>query len=233
MNNPRTIRTTTQAEYILKPLSYLVMMLMAATLLVTPKTGHSQTTASPQVHVEIIIFQSLALRGWTEEYWPSTPGLVVSEQAQRLDETTPWAKLVAAENLELAEVRSRMTTDRGYDVLAHFAWQQPAFNRNNAQPIIIDSQLQKRRHETSPIYGQVRAYQERFNHVEIKIELDRLIPANLRERFAEHQGIELAWLPDSWKFVIDESRRVRPGELHYIDHPLFGVLIHVSRVSQP
>ncbi|AEG31848.1 CsiV family protein [Thiomicrospira cyclica] len=212
--------------------AWLLLPLISAAL-IAPNIAKAQTSDTPQVHVEIIIFQSLAQRGWTEEYWPLTPGLVLSDNPVRLDETTTWATPVVLDDLQLAEVRSRMTTDRGYDVLAHFAWQQPAFNRNQAQPIIIDSQLQKRRHETSPIYGQVRAYQERFNHVEILVELDRRIPANLRERFAEHQGIELAWLPDSWTFVIDESRRVRPGELHYVDHPLFGVLIHVSRVSQP
>ena len=212
--------------------AWLVLPLISVGL-IAPTLAKAQTSSAPQVHVEIIIFQSLAQRGWTEEYWPLTPGLVLSDQVKRLGDTANWAKVVAPEKLELAEVRSRMTTDRGYDVLAHFAWQQPAFNRNQAQPIIIDSQLQKRRHESSPIYGQVRAYQERFNHVEIKLEFDRRIPANLRERFAEHQGIELAWLPDNWKFVMDESRRVRPGELHYVDHPLFGVLIHVSRVTQP
>ncbi|SFR51751.1 CsiV family protein [Thiomicrospira sp. ALE5] len=218
---------------LIKPQGYWVLLLFAGLFFLTPNPAQSQNT--PQVHVEIIIFQSLAQRGWTEEYWPLTPGLVLENNVNRLGnlETTPWATPVAAEDLQLAEERSRMTTDRGYDVLAHIAWQQPAFNRNTAQPLIIDSQLQKRRHETAPIYGQVRAYQERFNHVEIKLELDRRIPVRLRERFAEHQGIALEFLPDSWTFMIDESRRVRPGELHYVDHPLFGVLIHVSRVTQP
>ena len=29
------------------------------------------------------------------------------------------------------------------------------------------------------------------------------------------------------------SRRMRPGELHYLDHPLFGVLVLVSRYAPP
>ena len=34
-------------------------------------------------------------------------------------------------------------------------------------------------------------------------------------------------------FRMTASRRMRPGELHYLDHPLFGVLVLVSRYAPP
>ena len=34
-------------------------------------------------------------------------------------------------------------------------------------------------------------------------------------------------------FRMTTSRRMRPGELHYLDHPLFGVLVLVSRYAPP
>jgi hypothetical protein len=124
-----------------------------------------------------------------------------------------------------------MTTDRGYDVLAHFAWQQTLESNDIASPILIDPAIQTRRADTSPFLGKVRIYQERFIHAEVYIEIDRQIPTRIRERFATHQNIPIEWLLDSWRFKIDESRRVRYGQLHYLDHPIFGVLIQIDRVK--
>jgi hypothetical protein len=33
--------------------------------------------------------------------------------------------------------------------------------------------------------------------------------------------------------VLDEQRRMRSGELHYLDHPAFGVLIRIDAVTPP
>ena len=34
-------------------------------------------------------------------------------------------------------------------------------------------------------------------------------------------------------FLLDETRRMRSGELHYFDHPKFGVLIQIDPVAIP
>ncbi|WFE68292.1 CsiV family protein [Thiomicrospira sp. R3] len=185
-----------------------------------------------KVQVEVIIFQSLALRGWTEEYWPDFDGITSIADTIRLGEPNNYAQLIEPSKYSLVEEVSKMTTDRGYDVLAHFAWQQPLQSNQLAIPVLIEPTIQSRRAETSPLLGKIRLFQERFIHAEVYLELDRQIPVRIRERFAEHQQIPADWLPDSWRFKIDESRRMRYGQLHYLDHPIFGVLIKVDRVTQ-
>ena len=34
-------------------------------------------------------------------------------------------------------------------------------------------------------------------------------------------------------YVLDEKRRVRSGELHYFDHPMFGVIAQVNPYAAP
>lgn len=184
----------------------------------------------PQVYVEVIIFQSLALKGWTEEYWPENQPLPNTSNVTVLNGQDGYARRVGDEQLTLQQERSRMTTDRGYDVLAHFGWIQNAYPRSQAKPIFIDAGIQKRRVGASNLFGTITMYQGRFNHIEIDLELDRRIPHLARERFAEQQQIDLEWLPESWRFQIQESRRVRPGQLHYIDHPIYGILVKVDPI---
>lgn len=225
------------------------LCLLLVTVSWVPTSYASPTSASSSiVHVEVIIFQTLATRGWTEEYWPLTPGImphkdaiklnteasVIPESPDALDapEFSAFFNLLPADQLILNDVADSMTPTKGYDILAHFAWQQPALSQNNSPHILIDQYLQINRLETSAIFGGMRAYQERFNHIEVELELDRRIPSSLRERFASYHGMELASLPENWTFLIKESRRIRPGELHYIDHPLFGVIVQISRVAE-
>ena len=45
----------------------------------------------------------------------------------------------------------------------------------------------------------------------------------------EHRGVADAGPPPVFRMTT--SRRMRPGELHYLDHPLFGVLVIVTRYA--
>ena len=47
----------------------------------------------------------------------------------------------------------------------------------------------------------------------------------------EHRGVAHDGPPPVFRMTT--SRRMRPGELHYLDHPLFGVLVIVTRYAPP
>lgn len=184
-----------------------------------------------KVQIEVIVFQSLALRGWTEEYWPDILELPNTEKATQFNADDGYARLLNTESFTLNEEVEKMTTDKGYDVLAHFAWQQEALPREEALPVLVDQFVQQRRLESSILFGTIRMYQERFPHVQVNLEIDRQIPQAVLERFTEHQHLDIDWITEGWRFQINESRRVRFGEIHYLDHPIFGVLIKVDRVK--
>ena len=189
-----------------------------------------QEKTPPKVQIEVIVFQSLALRGWTEEYWPDILELPNTEKATQFNADDGYARLLNAQSFTMNNEVEKMTTDKGYDVLAHFAWQQPAQTREDAKPILIDQFVQQRRLESSILFGTIRMYQERFSHIQVNLEIDRQIPRAILERFTAHQQLDIDWITEGWRFQINESRRVRYGEIHYLDHPIFGVLIKVDRV---
>lgn len=187
--------------------------------------------APPKVQIEVIVFQSLALRGWTEEYWPDILELPDTENATQFNAEDGYARLLKPESFTLNEEVEKMTTEKGYDVLAHFAWRQNALSREEALPVLVDQFVQQRRLESSILFGTIRMYQERFPHVQVNLEIDRQIPHAVLERFTEHQHLDIDWITEGWRFQINESRRVRYGEIHYLDHPIFGILIKVDRVK--
>lgn len=204
--------------------SLLIFMFMQ------PSLVKANTQGETRIQIEVVIFQSLALRGWTEEYWPDFDGITSTLNTTHMGAGDNYAQRIEDEHLSLKTEVSRMTTDRGYDVLAHFAWQQPLRSNQHAIPVLIEPSLQLRRTQTSPLLGKIRVYQERFIHAEVNMELDRQIPTRIRTNFAQHQQIPINWLPESWRFRIEESRRIRYGQLHYLDHPIFGIMIKVDRV---
>lgn len=190
---------------------------------------------SKQVQIEVVVFQSLALRGWTEELWPDAETLAskltMQSKAISPHSNKNFAKLLPNDQLTMHAQVEKMTPDKGYQVLAHFGWLQETLPQQDSLPVLIDQTLQQHRQDTSSIYGSLRFYQERFAHIDLELELDRIIPASIKQRFAEHQQLDPEWLNDSWRFQIKESRRIRPGEIHYLDHPIFGVLVKFNRVN--
>lgn len=192
--------------------------------LTTPTCANNP--AQGQLKIEVVVFQTGALRGWTEERWPE----LYDQKFFNQEELLTQYKLLAPNQLELLPQVSKMTPEKGYTILAHFGWTQPAYNKNQAKFLAFDSSWQANPNHPSSISGGVKTYKERYNHAEIYIDLDRPIPNAIKERFAENQQLEKEYLPITWRFRLDEARRIKAGELHYIDHPIFGILIKVNSI---
>jgi hypothetical protein len=189
-----------------------------------------QSAKASTLQVEVIIFQTLALSGWTEEYWPDDKPAPVLDNITQLNGQDGYAKRLPNSKLSLTKEVEKMTNERGYDVLAHFGWRQPANTSQQAKPILIDSQLQQRRQGVSNLLGTLKIYQGRYAHIDIDLELERRIPGPTKQAFAQHQQLSTEWLAESWRFHIKESRRIKSGQLHYIDHPIFGILVKIDTV---
>jgi hypothetical protein len=73
--------------------------------------------------------------------------------------------------------------------------------------------------------GTVRLYLSRFLHVNLDLTYQgTAVAANA----AQPTGLdEFAFAP---RYKLETERNVRSGELHYFDHPAFGVLVKVTPV---
>ncbi|MBK1726762.1 CsiV family protein [Halorhodospira neutriphila] len=75
-----------------------------------------------------------------------------------------------------------------------------------------------------PVYGLVRVFRERYLHAAVDLRLQR--------RHAEPDA-DLEALLRAPRHVMRQRRRLRSGELHYLDHPYLGVLLSVRALEAP
>jgi len=142
------------------------------------------------------------------------------------------------EELELGELYRRLGNADGYEPLLHVAWQQPGYDPETARPLDLSrlAQLPER------LQGEARLYRSRFLHLELNLKLwsepgqaltaaetattEPLFPDRGRPDAGEPLD---ALEPDVYR--LSERRKLRSGELHYYDHPRYGVLAKVTPVE--
>lgn len=225
-----------------------------------------QNNEPPRYAIEVVVFESLALRGWTEEYWPESFALPnLDNTTALLNRQTP-PLLIQNTSQQLQNAADKLSK-KGYRVLFHQAWSQLAVANKQAPKVFIEAEHPYGTH----LLGTVRLYKTRFAHVEFDLELHRRIPQKIQQDFAQHQGLlqsapaestvqnannlndgefvvskgnqanqrntvntpansQVIDPPEQWSFAFKSARKMRDGELHYIDHPLFGILVQVKKL---
>ena len=272
----------------------LISLLPQLAIAIEPAPKSDPKDKPPVYQVELIVFETTALRGWTEEYWPHQvpevptddaypiqPGVVLetplselpetvetdSDQVtiqgiestqltpQSLDETEQTEKQTEStertaktiENRTQAQLlqpdapnsesplwllnteASKMTPVKGYHILIHQSWIQQGLPPKQAQPIYFENEPQSE--YTSALSGTLKLYKTRYAHIEANFNLQRFIPKRIREKFAQHEDLTPDLLPDYWTFNLNQARKIKPGQLHYIDHPIFGILAKIKRLK--
>ena len=123
-----------------------------------------------------------------------------------------------------------------YELLLHQSWQQPI----DATPTPILIQGGKQFGDRFELEGTLSLRRQRFLHVDADVWLTEFVPVRgvpssnspsaLKAEFPElFQAAERGrgFAPGS-RFHLTEKRRLRSGELHYLDHPALGVLLLIT-----
>ena len=159
-----------------------------------------QVASAAQYDVEVIVFRNLAARDDGEQ-WPADTSVTTGRFAR-----SPLQQ--GLENLPdsqfaLNGVAGALQRSGAYQVLAHRLWRQSGYDRLSAVPYLL--------HATrgSAVY-----------------ELDGSITL-IRERYL-HLAVDLTLTSRDVLYQLDETRRMRSGELHYFDNPRFGVIARVT-----
>lgn len=111
-----------------------------------------------------------------------------------------------------------------YGVLLYSAWQQPA---NNEQKVLLSnlpseidaSNLTATSNPNDGLTGWVWVRKGHYYTVEVSLDFHPITDSNVnyQRRGAMH-------------YILQEKRRVMADELHYIDHPMYGVLLKLHPV---
>ena len=200
-----------------------------------------QSEAPPWYQFEIIIFERTAAGAGSTEYWPNDgerPSVLNAlpidlgpqPEPSVEDEASPVAyQPLPASELQLSAEVARLQRSRNYRPLLHGAWRQQVVKPAEAQTLLIhfdnrDGSVQEAQNAAPTwLEGTLRVGVKRYLHLEADLLL-RKWPLN---------GATDTAGGDFRSYRMRANRRMRSGELHYLDHPLLGILFTASRYQLP
>lgn len=158
----------------------------------------------------------------------------------------PYLSL-APDNLRLRDVWRNLRASSDYRPLLHVAWQQEGNDRGPGRTVHLEKPWGP---ETAPfeimaepdappamammVDGTVRVSIGRFMYADVDLaykpeNLQRLLSSRRDSRTSSGESL----VNPEVDFVrLTENRQIKLEELHYFDHPLFGVLVQVSRLPE-
>ena len=169
--------------------------------------GSSMALAEVQIYdVEVVIFSNQN-SGDDGERWPtsvsddiSAPGFVAQGQISERP----------ASSFQLGGIAYELTQARGYTVLLHTAWRQPAYDSRNAIGYPVDTSVQN---GARRLAGRINLVRERYLHLDVDLLLSSA---------------------GSPVYELRERRRIKKsGTVHYFDHPRFGMIAIVTPYRSP
>ncbi len=149
------------------------------------------------------------------------PAIAAAREAAPVDDPLAF-RLLAPEQLQLNTEYRKLVNGGAYRPLLHAGWVQPGLPDERAKP--FDLTLLG---VTNP-RGNVRVYLSRFLHVSLDISYQD--GTAIGAATAEPLGNELREVAFAPRYRLATERQTRSGELHYFDHPAFGVLVKVTPV---
>lgn len=152
------------------------------------------------------------------------------------------ALLSPLNTLELTAHATRIERRQAYRLLAHMAWIQPGYDSGQA----VQFPLAELAGGRSGLVGGLTLIMSRYLHMQFDLGLDETLLAETESEQDGSTGLaggleallstplgatEDESRPSSPVYHLGERRRMRSGELHYVDHPRFGVLLRVTPVD--
>ena len=187
--------------------------------------------------VEIIIFEHLFhdAEGEVSEIGLKIPDLSNTIQlSSDASEGDTAYRLLPSSMYKLGGVYSELRSSREYRPILHIAWQQPQVTQSRSKYVHIrkdDGTTQQDNAEDALVKldGVIRIRSSQFLHADVDLfyfinELsESFINANAGSK--DSNQIQATFVE------LNETRRMKLNELHYFDHPVFGLFMRVSRLS--
>ena len=131
-------------------------------------------------------------------------------------------RLLRPEELQLTSQYRVLARLPAYHPLVHGGWVQLGLPDSSALPVDLGVL------GVANPAGTVRLSLTRFLHVKLDL---TYIDGQAAQRVTAAAPGDLTELPIAPRYHIDAERTTRSGEIHYFDHPAFGVLIKVTPVK--
>ena len=195
------------------------------------------------------------VENWAENQTENSNSAQINATTSHLDDTqadTSIWQALPREQYILDKVADKLKRSGRYRILKHIAWRQPMVDKNQAKAIQIYAGG-----DFSELFPQ-RAYRRvEFGDTMPPLDQDRQISNPLRELAGTvrvvitrylHVYTDLVYrLPGTHALALEDARqrqqvlvdyainshrRMRSRELHYIDHPLLGILVEATPIEE-
>lgn len=186
--------------------------------------------------VEVLVFAELDDSGLDEETWSGDPGLPDLNGALEPGAGGSKFQWLADSNLKLSAVARQLDRSGRYRTLMLSGWRQPGYGPRRALPVHVRSDPSMALiapaqvtgtgfvsvgNDRAGIEGIVRVHRSRFLHVLVDLLYSRPAGGSLNA-----VADAVASTPSLIRMT--QTRRMRSNEMHYYDHPLFGVLVKIT-----
>lgn len=207
--------------------------------------------------VELIVFERLTETSLESETWDNDPGMPSVEESialtrpgeSPLEGPGPHAfRILPPDQQQLAGTYGHLENAADLEPILHLAWRQPGLPKEDAPWIQI--YLPPREGEIAPspepvqqpLFGGGIGRQDEsdiggFDPYAAGAAAEPEPPAPVLDGVFRlylsrylHAGVDLVYHREGVEipFRLKTSRRMRSNELHYLDHPVFGVLVKVT-----
>lgn len=193
-----------------------------------------------QYNIEIVIFEDTSSRYINSEQWPVIlpPDDESTENESKKPAKNNVVNITHHPSDALARHVDRLKRSSRYNVLLHQSWQQAGLNDTDAISIAVDTthntkkiniavydpSRQSQPDTKSSVQGSLKLILGRYLHIHTDLIYKR--SSNLNS-----QTVPISEKRAFSEFKIKSQRRMRSKELHYIDHPLLGMLVTVVPIE--
>jgi hypothetical protein len=159
----------------------------------------SQAASASQYDVEVIVFRNLGAHDDGEQWSAETP----HGDGFARDTFSQGLENLPDSQFTLNDVAGALLRSGAYQMLAHRLWRQDAYDQREAVPYLLHTDGAG---GANALNGSITLIRERYLHLAVDLTLDTA---------GSH-------------YRLDETRRIRSGELHYFDSPQLGVIARVT-----
>ena len=207
----------------------LSKILLALLLLSISLSSMSEELSPPKkstwYSVEYIIFKINTSDGQQQEPWTKEP-FSAPETAISFNTVKPSNRIkrLTPKQLQLHGAYNRLKRLASYAPIKHEGWLQELNEKDTIRPIHILKNM-----GNGALNGIITFRRGRFLHVDLDLQLNEQFE-NLSAQNSVSNTVEST---PTMLYRLKQTRRIKTGDLHYFDHPKFGVMIKVAKIDTP
>ncbi len=219
-------------------------MIKHALLVLLTLLSMSLYASEDWAHVELIVFEQATKQRLMTEHWPVAekpiydPSSIVLARSDKVQfhyvsSSLPAYQALPSNTLTLHRVVDKLLKSKQRHVLNHLAWQQPL--NTSSKPVLIDA-IAHNSNLLKGITGSIELVQKQSLELAVALNINVDPQHKLQHQskplnsVVPVSDIDTTSQMSQW-IQWEHNQRVELDKLHYIDHPLVGIIMIVKPVE--